>query len=113
METADFPELPGFLFKGPLSDTLAFVQPVIYSGVCSRPPANGSMPHSPAFFLRESFILKQLVIIVIFIIIIITELWSSQHMTFHYLIQYVAVGFDLLVLFNQGCLPKTAVSGGR
>lgn len=40
MATAVFPALAGFLFKGPLSDALAFLQPVIYSGVCSRPHAN-------------------------------------------------------------------------
>lgn len=44
MATAVFPALAGVLFKGPFSDALAFLQPVIYSGVCSLPRANRTNP---------------------------------------------------------------------
>lgn len=48
MATAVFPALAGFLFKGPFSGALAFLQPVIYSGVCRRPRANRTNPIRPA-----------------------------------------------------------------
>lgn len=54
MATAAFPALPGFLFKGPLSDALAFLQPVIYSGVCSLPPANARSLSRPATTQQRS-----------------------------------------------------------
>lgn len=46
--TAVFPAHPGFLFKGPFSGALAFLQPVIYSGVCSLTHANCTNPICPA-----------------------------------------------------------------
>lgn len=60
MATAVFPALPGFLFKGPFSDALAFLQPVIYSGVCSLPRANGTQQrhNAPHTKLPSAFELK-------------------------------------------------------
>lgn len=105
MATAVFPALPGFLFKGPFSDALAFLQPVIYSGVCSLPRANGTQQrhNAPHTKLPSAFELKLEPNGKVFIFI--PELRSRHHTansTFlSHLIKFADVGFDPLLVFNR------------